>query len=223
MESSFGDTEALHTALARASALLGVPEKMDWLLERIPEAHAAELNQTLVALLEAPDLDEALDVYTYPPELHGERAPLLVRRAVKDGRTVQCRFFRFREAMVSASWSLVGLSIGLWMTSPTAAITTASLAMTAWRNLLTLRRPDDADAIDAYEAFLKSRLAMVRRGAALPYPSTAEIAAATTALDRRALAGGLSRLRHLKILEVKVWGGAAEDNGDAANLWAEIF
>lgn len=225
-EISFFEFDALETAIVDAARILRLEAPPTWILDRINTELADRLNDTLIDFLNKPELVDGVEIHeTRRPLGQARGLDLRLRRNVKSGATDKVRFFKIGESWKSGHWALVALTVGLILASPTVIIPTAALIENFFRNLITLERPKDSRAIDAYAGFLKARSELVRVAdpERSPYPSTAAIHSHSGHVDPKDTTLGLTCLHHRNILIVDEWGGEPNDNAHPENLWKEAL
>lgn len=224
-ERKFFENEALLDTLVAAKSEIRLDFELDQLLAKINQNDADILNDAILEVLEESDFASDVDsLLTNPPPGQQQGFGLRVRRKVKEGQIEKVTFFRVRESLKTGALSLVGLSAALWMQSPTIVISGASLLLTGWRNLITLKASKNKHEIAAYEALLKVQIKKMQDTDLKYYwPSTKEVHVETGNNSRQDTIIGLANLLDLRLVEVKHWGNRPHDNTNLKNLWCQTF
>lgn len=133
-------------------------------------------------------------------------------------------FYRVKDSWQASCLSLAGLAIALSTSAAVGTITpAASLVFTTWKNLVTLRRPDDAIQLDTYEALVKAQVAFIKAKSAIKDPNIEDIYRAaqsgSTLGSVEQVLDGLKRLRECGLVEVSKWGQHSEDYLNPENKW----
>jgi hypothetical protein len=222
----FFESQTLSATLVEAERVLASPSLQN-LANEIPADAAAHLNDVLAELFADPRLADCVTVS------HDVEAPedadgfgwRLGRKVAADGKTQKARFYRFQSEWKTQAVSLVAvaIAIGLIPLNPLSGFAalppTLTLLASAWDKFVTLQRPHDAHAIDAYEALVKAALESRRRGERAP--TTDEIHAVTGNPELAITLAGLKRLKELELVDVVEWENLAGNYDAAGNRWLQ--
>jgi len=224
-ERIFFESETLIDSLVDGLKTIDVEIAPEELLNILQEKQADALNDSLVELFRDPMLGEHVETVdnVEPPGIPRGFGSLL-RKSVKEGRIARMTFFRVKPSWETSAISLIGIGLGLAFLSPTAIVPGVGLIRNVWKNLITLRRPEDSRAIDTYEALLKAQV-LHKEGTRINvyYPTVRDIHEASGVLEERAIVLGLAQLKDLKLVEVKKWGGQSWDYEHPENRWYQVF
>jgi len=95
------------------------------------------------------------------------------------------------------------------------------LLVSLWDKFATLQRPQDAHAIDAYEALVK--IGAERSGNDATVPTTQEIHAVTKNPELAVTVAGLKQLNDLELVRVVEWERLYGDYNAPGNRWVPRF
>lgn len=224
-ERKFFESEALIDTLAASSNRIGVEFDANVMLDRLGQEKADFLNDAILDALKQDDWASEVEILqTNPPPKQARGFGLRLRKSVKDGQIEKVSFFRVKESLKSAAFTLIGFALALWATSPTAILSGSSLLLTAWRNFVVLKSPKNDLEIRAYEALIRVQIKKMQESD-IPfyYPSTEEIHLETGNENRKDTVLGLTRLLNLKLIEAKRWGDRPYDHTNMKNLWYQTF
>lgn len=88
---------------------------------------------------------------------------------------------------------------------------------TLWSNLVVLKRPEDADAIDVVRAIVRVRAQHVLNGSN-EHPTTRELER-DSGLATDALLAALKTLKSRGIIEASTWAAQTDDMSQQGNRW----
>jgi hypothetical protein len=221
-ERVFFETQALSGMELIAREMLALPGSVD-LLGGVSQEHSAALNEAIADLLADSRFSDVVQVdadVPIPASIEG--LGWQISRRKRDGVTQKARFLRLKGGWKTQAASLVGISVALVLSTvnPLSAagvlVPTMTMIASVWDNLITLQRPQDNHAIDAYEGLLRA-LSQNDNRPRLP-PTTEQIVGASTT-DSNNTVSGLRRLRQLDLVEIVNWGGLSGDETNDRNQW----
>ena len=219
------ENEALHHALVDAAAKIDLKLDERSIEEALPDNLIILLTEQIVQVLEDPsfrDIVERIPNQPRPNQAEGYGLRLWAR--YKTSHPNSMTFYRIKDSWHSSCLSLAGLAIAL-ATSATLGtiIPAAKLVLTTWKNLVTLRRPDDAIQIDTYEALVQAQAALLRTETSRKNPNAGDIYRSakfgSTLESVEHVQNGLARLRERGLVEVSKWGEDSEDYQHPENTW----
>ncbi|MCA9139907.1 MAG: hypothetical protein KDB00_24205 [Planctomycetales bacterium] len=222
MYQSLYENEALKHVVADGARRVGMHLDVVPFLDSLAMESIHALHEQFLQVLEHDDLSDFVERKRNqsPPDPDAGYG-MRLRAEYQDGAPVAMTFYRVKDSWQANCLSLTGLALALASYSPNAMVPAASLVLNTWKNLINLRRPDDAAQLDAYEAMLKAKAALVQKSDKRD-PSVREILASSNDLNTASLdemIDGLNRLRLQGLSEVSDWGCASMDYENPENRW----
>jgi hypothetical protein len=209
--------EVVETELLR-TALRPLRDQRLAVVDTLDDTEAEAVRQALAGVLleeaEAGTVGRRHVALVVPPGFKS----ILYRREGDDGVS-QVVVFNLQDAATETAISLLGVLVAVFTGSWSfgTVISAAGVAKTLWSKLKVLRRPEDAEAIEALEALARARAKLFTAGHN-EAPSTAQIEAEAM-LPAEALRRALGRLKTLRVIEVARWAGQAEDMAPPGTTW----
>ncbi|MDA9483447.1 hypothetical protein XI07_15795 [Bradyrhizobium sp. CCBAU 11445] len=129
--------------------------------------------------------------------------------------------FKFKDAALDTIFPILGIVLTIYTTGKFALPAIPQIAgvlKTLSSKLVVLKRPDDANAIDALNSICRVRAKHIRSGAN-EHPTTAELER-DSGLPMDALIAALKSLRSRGLIEATAWGAQTDDMSDMGNRWS---
>jgi hypothetical protein len=176
---------------------------------------ASGLNTILKQLLLSQELSQ--DIRTSEREIKSAGGySLRLHREIEEGETVRLTFFLVESAWLPVTLGLIGLTIGIATAGVGLGVlfATGGIGFNLARNVVVLKKDNDATAIAAYEAYLKARTDQ-----RIEHPTTAQVGEVLAGAPENTALNGLLSLKDRGLLKIKQWGGSAEDWQHPDNSW----
>jgi hypothetical protein len=218
-QQSFYETETLSTLLNSGLYRLGLPPSyFEKIANRISDEDAAKLNKEMVEILKTlPPSAIEMEEDDPPPDNDSSKLSSRIwRQANAKKQPTKMLFFRIKDAGPAVAIGLAGFAIALATLSPAAITSGMQTVKAVYDNVVTLKSPEDDDAMSVYDALLKWAAAQVDSTAS--GIRAADIGKFDGPNEDQALKG-LKRLKDLGLAEVTVWGDSGGDLNDGDNLW----
>lgn len=224
-ERIFSESEALLDALSDALGSLDIGMYPQDILVGLSEGQIDALNDELVSIydeMSPPDLVSRVEdqAIPRPPEGYGLR----LRTQLEEGKPVRMDIYLVKKSWLTTALSLTSFSFALYMGSPTAVLSAIGLIRNTWNNLFSLKRPEDALALECYDALLKVQAKKKQSSKiASYYPSLVEIQSEAGHTKKEDTVNGMTRLLAQGLVKVKEWADQGHNYQHPDNRWYQVF